>query len=114
MILVEIGLTIEVIVQCRPIHYFFTRAYARVGITNPDSVKDKDKDSCLRQNLHVAIPLAAGLANDIAILLLPVAGLWNLQMTRVKKFSAYFALFLGKFACAIEIVRNFLFSLCEE
>ena len=57
------------------------------------------------QNLHVFVPLAAGLVSDIAILLPPAAGLWKLQMTRVKKFSVYFALSLGVFACAIEIVR---------
>ncbi len=57
------------------------------------------------QNLHVFVPLAAGLVSDIAILLLPAAGLWKLQTTRVKNFSVYFALSLGVFACAIEIVR---------
>ena len=52
----------------------------------------------------MAIPLVTDLVNDIAILLLPAAGLWNLQMARVKKFSAYSALSLGIFAYAIEIV----------
>ena len=55
----------------------------------------RDGNSCLRQNLHMAIPLVTDLVNDIAILLLPAAGLWNLQMARVKKFSAYSALYLG-------------------
>lgn len=90
VILVGMGSTIYFIVQCLPIHYFFTQAYDRAGINNPDSVmdKDKDRDFCLRQNLRVAIPLVAGLVNDIAILLLHAAGLWSLQLARVKKFGA--------------------------
>ena len=93
---------------------FFTRAYDIAGNTNPEPVKNKDKGPCLLQNRHVAIPLVAGLVSDIAILLLPAAGLWNIQMARVKRFSAYFALSLGMFACAIESVRIYLFCPCEE
>ena len=98
------GSAIEYIVRCLPIRYFFTRAYEIAGNTESDPVKDKNKRPCLPQNLHVAIPLVAGLVSDIAILLLPSGALCNTKIARVKKFSAYFALSLGMFACAIEIV----------
>lgn len=99
--LVGIGSTIEFIVQCLPIRYFFTRVYLITGIPSPDPVEGW----CMPQTLHVAFPLMAGLVSDIVILLLPAAGLWSLQMARARKLSVYFALSLGVFACAIEIVR---------
>ena len=74
----------------------------------------EDQNFCLRHNLHIAIPLVAGLVNDIAILLLPAAGLWNLQIARVKKFSADSTLPLGISAYAIAIVWNYLIFLREE
>ena len=64
--------------------------------------------------VQVAIPLVAGLINDIAIPLLHAAGIWSLQLARVKKFGAYFALSRGIFACAVDIVRNDSFSNVEK
>lgn len=101
VIILGIGSTVEFIVQCLPIHLFWARAYLLAGVANPHPVKG----TCLPQALHVAFPLIGNIVSDVVILLLPAAGLWNLQMVRAKKFSVYFALSLGIFACAIEIVR---------
>lgn len=101
VVMVGIGATIEFIVQCLPIRLFWARAYVVAGLHDPHPVKG----TCLPQNLHTAFPLFASLASDVAILLLPVAALWNLKMVLAKKLSIGFALSLGVFACGIEIVR---------
>ena len=104
VILVGVGSTIEFIVQCLPIPYFWVgRAYLAAAIPPPSP--SLLRGWCMPQVLHLAIPLFAGLVSDITILILPALGLWNLQLAREKKFGVYFALSLGIFACGIEIVR---------
>ena len=104
VILVGVGSTVEFIVQCLPIPYFWVgRTYLATGKTPPSlSLLD---GWCMPQVLHLAVPLLAGLVSDITVLILPAIGLWNLQLAREKKFGVYFALSLGIFACGIEIVR---------
>lgn len=102
VVLCGAGSTLEFIVQCLPIHYFWEgRSYLVAGLPPPSAAVGW----CMPQTLHLAIPLIAGLLRDTIILLLPAIGLWNLQMSREKKAGVYFALSLGIFACAIEIVR---------
>ena len=57
------------------------------------------------QNLHTAIPIVALLINDIAILGLPIVGLWNLHLSRLKKIGVFFSFALGVFVIVIDIVR---------
>lgn len=101
VLLVGVSSTIVFIIQCLPISYFWWRSYHAAGITPPFPTHGW----CMPQVLHVTVFLFAGLASDVIILLIPAMGLWNLQLAREKKFGVYFALSLGVFACAIEIVR---------
>ena len=101
VIIVGVSSTIEQMLQCLPIHYFWDRAILLTGVPPPPTLVG----SCLPQVARLAVPLIAGLLSDVVILVLPAIGLWNLQLARDKKVGVYAALSLGIFACAIEIVR---------
>ena len=104
VVLVGIGSTIEFILQCLPVSYFWVgQAYLAAEMEPPSP--SHHHGWCMPQALHLAVPLFAGLVSDITILILPAIGLWNLQLARDKKLGVYFALSLGIFACGIEIVR---------
>lgn len=101
-----VGSTIEFIVQCLPIDYFWNRAYlVYAQATNTEPPFPIANGWCMPQNLHTAIPLVALLINDLMLLGLPVVGLWNLQLSRAKKLGVCFSFAIGVFVIVIDIVR---------
>lgn len=100
-LILGIASTIEFIVRCVPPQLFWERVYLILGSTPP-----KPLDGwCMPQTLHLVIPLIADLVSEIAILILPVIGLWKVQLPMRKKMGLFFAFSLGIFVTAISIIR---------
>ena len=100
-ILVGIGSTIELAVQCLPVSYFWERAYIITGITPPHPVTGW----CMPEDVHIVIPLIANLVSDLFMLALPAIGLWGLQIQKTKKMGVFLAFSVGLFVCIIECIR---------
>ena len=96
-----IGVTVEFIVICLPISYYWNVAWALNGLKAPFPVEG----SCLPSPVRLATPLLLDLFSDVIMLFLPLLGLWNLQMSRRKKIGLLFAFSLGAFVCVTNILR---------
>ena len=100
-ILVGVGSTIEFVVQCLPVPFFWERAYAITGTTPPHPLSGW----CMPQDLHAAVPLFASLFSDLLMLALPAIGLWGLQIQKAKKAGVFLAFSVGLFVCIVECIR---------
>ena len=100
-ILVGVGSTIEFVVQCLPVPFFWERAYAITGITPPHPLSGW----CMPQEVHATVPLFANLLSDLLMLALPAIGLWGLQMQKAKKAGILVAFSVGLFLCIVECIR---------
>jgi hypothetical protein len=87
--------------QCVPVQLFWLRCWLTIPGPPPVSLEGH----CLSATIHVVVPLFFDLASEIAILILPVIGLWNLQLAFKKKVGLFFAFSLGIFVTAISIIR---------
>ena len=100
-ILVGVGSTIEFVVQCLPVPFFWERAYAITGTTPPHPLSGW----CMPQDVHAAVPLFANLLSDLFMLALPAIGLWGLQIQKAKKAGVFLAFSVGLFVCIVECIR---------
>ena len=100
-ILVGVGSTIEFVVQCLPVSFFWERAYAITGTTPPHPLSGW----CMPQDVHAAVPLFANLLSDLLMLALPAFGLWGLQIQKAKKAGVFLAFSVGLFVCIVECIR---------
>ena len=100
-VLLGVAQTIEFILQCIPSSLFWNRIYLILGETPPGPLSGY----CMPQTIHLTIPLVLDLVTEIAILILPVIGLWQLQLPKRKKVGLFFAFSLGIFVTAISIIR---------
>ena len=100
-ILVGVGSTIEFVVQCLPVSFFWERAYTITGTTPPHPLSGW----CMPQDVHAAVPLFANLLSDLLMLALPAIGLWGLQMQKAKKAGILVAFSVGLFVCIVECIR---------
>jgi hypothetical protein len=74
VILRGISSTIEFIVQCLPIHYFWDRAYLMAYVEAGIPPPFIPKGWCMPQQVKTGIPLFLGLAGDVALLGIPAYG----------------------------------------
>ncbi|KAM0801010.1 hypothetical protein BDR22DRAFT_786059, partial [Usnea florida] len=100
-ILVGVATTIEFVVQCLPVPFFWERAYAITGTTPPHPLSGW----CMPQDVHAAVPLFASLLSDLLMLALPAIGLWGLQIQKAKKAGVFLAFSVGLFVCIVECIR---------
>jgi hypothetical protein len=100
-LILGIASSTEFIVRCVPPQLFWERVYLILGGTPPNPLDGW----CMPQTLHLVIPLIADLVSEIAILILPVIGLWQVQLPMRKKMGLFFAFSLGIFVTAISIIR---------
>ena len=100
-ILVGVASTIEFVVQCLPVRFFWERAYAITGTTPPHPLSGW----CMPQDVHAAVPLFASLLSDLLMLALPAIGLWRLQIQKDKKAGVLLAFSVGLFVCIAECIR---------
>ncbi|KAI4285559.1 MAG: hypothetical protein L6R38_000580 [Xanthoria sp. 2 TBL-2021] len=90
-LLLTIATLVVFILQCLPVTFFWTRAYFLEKVKPPYSLKGH----CLPQQLHVATILIANTISDVAVLVLPAIGLWNLRLPRGKKIGLFGVFSLG-------------------
>ncbi|KAI4146297.1 MAG: hypothetical protein L6R39_003496 [Caloplaca ligustica] len=90
-LLLTIATLVVFILQCLPITFFWDRAYFLEKVRPPHVVKGH----CLAQQLHVVTTLLANTVSDVAILVLPAVGLWNLQLPTGKKVGLFGVFSLG-------------------
>ena len=100
-ILVGVGSTIEFVVQCLPVPFFWERAYAITDTTPPHPLSGW----CMPQDVHAAVPLFANLLSDLLMLALPAIGLWELRIQKAKKAGVLLAFSVGLFVCIVECIR---------
>ena len=100
-VLVGVASTIEFVVQCLPVSFFWERAYAITGITPPHPLSGW----CMPQDVHATVPLFANLLSDLIMLALPAIGLWGLQIQKAKKAGVFLAFSVGLFVCMVECIR---------
>lgn len=84
--------TTAFVFSCSPISFFWTRTGA---------------GHCVNTQILYYFTAAINIVCDIAILLLPMPIVWNLQMQRDKKIGIMGIFLLGGFACIASIVRIF-------
>ncbi|KAH8669584.1 hypothetical protein BGZ60DRAFT_486923 [Tricladium varicosporioides] len=99
--LAGIATFIVFVFQCVPVQLFWLRCYLVLPIPPPVSLDGH----CMSPTIHVVVPLFFDLASEVAILILPVIGIWNLQLRMRKKVGLLFAFSLGIFVTAISIIR---------
>jgi hypothetical protein len=88
--------------QCWPVQWYFMRYYSRYHRPAPYPITGQ----CKATNVtNVSRPLIFGLISDIAILLLPVFTISQLQMSRFKKFGLSGIFSLGLLACGLDMAR---------
>lgn len=90
-LLLTIATLLVFILQCLPIAFFWDRAYF-LEKAEPLHVL---KGHCLPQQLHIVTTLIANTFSDIALLVLPAIGLWNLQLPTGKKAGLFGVFSLG-------------------
>ena len=104
-----IGASFEFIFQCSPVPYFWERFSLMYGIS------PGYEGTCLPQNIHLATPAIMSTISDGAILVLPLAVLWKLQIRRAQKLSLMLVFALGIFVVAVGIARiTFIFQVSNS
>ncbi|KAL8645896.1 MAG: hypothetical protein Q9210_006453, partial [Variospora velana] len=83
--LLTVATWVVAIVRCQPIHYFWDQAYLIEGVQQPYAVKGH----CLKPRSQVLGFLLTNTLSDVAVLILPALGLWNLQLSRAKKIGLF-------------------------
>lgn len=89
--LLTIATTAVFILRCLPISFFWYRAYLLEDITPPHPVKGH----CLPQRSSVVTTLIANTVTDVALLVLPAIGIWNLKLPSGKKVGLFGVFSLG-------------------
>ncbi|KAL9577636.1 MAG: hypothetical protein Q9212_006240 [Teloschistes hypoglaucus] len=90
-LLVTLVTTLVFIIQCMPVRVFWEHAYHIANIQSPSLAKGH----CLAVQEHIAATLIINTMVDIALLILPAIGLWNLSLPRSKKVGIFVAFSLG-------------------
>ena len=70
--------------QCWPVEWYWIRYYARYHIVPPGGMLGQCNATTVQ---HVALPPIFGLVSDIGILLLPIAPILHLQISRIKRLG---------------------------
>ncbi|KAJ5217016.1 hypothetical protein N7468_010024 [Penicillium chermesinum] len=90
--------TFVFIFQCWPVQYYWTRTVSYYGLTPPQG-------SCIPLLAHLATPQFLNTASDIAILILPLPIIWNLQIEKARKVAVSGVFLLGCFTVGCGIAR---------
>ena len=72
------------IFQCWPPDWYYLQYYQRFNAPTPKNVIGQCNATTV---MHVALPLIFGLISDVALLFLPLVAVWQLKITRPKKFG---------------------------
>ena len=70
--------------QCWPVEWYWTRYYARYHARPPGELKGQCNATTVQ---HVALPPIFGLLSDIGILLLPIAAILRLQISKARRLG---------------------------
>ncbi|KAI4262058.1 MAG: hypothetical protein L6R42_002758 [Xanthoria sp. 1 TBL-2021] len=100
-LLLTIATLVVFILQCLPVTFFWNRAYLLEKVKPPYPLQGH----CLPQQLHVVTILIANTISDVAVLVLPGIGLWNLRLPRGKKVGLFGVFSLGAFVVGVGVVR---------
>lgn len=99
--LLTIATTIVFMLLCLPISFSWNRAYLIEGIPPPHPVNGH----CSPQKSSVVATLVANTVSDIALLVLPAIGIWNLRLPRGKKVGLFGVFSLGIFVVFVGGIR---------
>ncbi|KAL8649071.1 MAG: hypothetical protein Q9226_005733 [Calogaya cf. arnoldii] len=89
------------LLQCLPISLFWEIAYRIEGVQPPHPVTGH----CLPQQAHIIPTLIANTLSDVALMVLPAIGLWNLSLPTAKKIGLFFVFSLGAFVTVVGVIR---------
>ncbi|KAL8852305.1 MAG: hypothetical protein Q9221_002801 [Calogaya cf. arnoldii] len=90
------------LLQCLPVSLFWEIAYRIEGVQPPHPITGH----CLSQQAHI-VPtlLVANTMSDVALMVLPAVGLWNLSLPTAKKVGLFFVFSLGAFVTIVGAIR---------
>ncbi|KAK2603666.1 hypothetical protein QQS21_004139 [Conoideocrella luteorostrata] len=88
--------------QCWPPIYYFMQYYHRYNRPPPYPITGQCNATTVT---NVSIPLIFGLFSDIMVLILPVATIFRLHMTRKAKIGLTLVFSVGLIACLLDMVR---------
>ncbi|KAK4248351.1 hypothetical protein C7999DRAFT_40490 [Corynascus novoguineensis] len=88
--------------QCQPVQWYFMQHYERFGKPVPGGMTGQ----CDAQKVtNVALPVIFSLISDLGLLVLPIAAIWNLRLSRWKKIGLFAVFGIGLLACLLELAR---------
>ncbi|KAL2164995.1 hypothetical protein VTH06DRAFT_291 [Thermothelomyces fergusii] len=97
-----VGATGFYLFQCRPVQWYFLQHYERFGKPVPGGATGQ----CDAQKVtNVAMPVIFSLVSDLGLLVLPIAAIWNLRLSRWKKIGLFAVFGIGLLACLLELAR---------
>lgn len=88
--------------QCTPAHMFWNHHYTDRLV---NGIPVNDNYTCIDQAVFSLSTAAIAVLTDIAILLVPVAMMWNLRMPARKKAAVIFVLSLGWVIAVVGLIR---------
>ncbi|AEO60789.1 hypothetical protein MYCTH_74601, partial [Thermothelomyces thermophilus ATCC 42464] len=88
--------------QCHPVQWYFLQHYERFNKPVPGGVTGQ----CDAQKVtNVAMPVIFSLISDLGLLVLPIAAIWNLRLSKWKKIGLFAVFGIGLAACMLELAR---------
>ncbi|KAI9739973.1 MAG: hypothetical protein M1818_005029 [Claussenomyces sp. TS43310] len=96
-----ISSSITMVFLCSPPSFFWYRAYQLNMIKPPYTLEGK----CLNNLVTVGLLCILDLVEDVILFVMPIFGLWGLQMAMRKKLGVFLAFSVGAFVIATNVIR---------